>query len=51
VSPLHTWEVLYNLLEKESDVKVWICNKIYLMFILLLFYYLYNIVLHFFVSL
>jgi ataxia telangiectasia mutated family protein len=22
VSPLHTWEVLYNLLEKESDVKV-----------------------------
>ncbi|XP_047054644.1 serine/threonine-protein kinase ATM isoform X1 [Lolium rigidum] len=28
VSPLHTWEVLYNLLEKESDVKV--CQDILL---------------------
>jgi ataxia telangiectasia mutated family protein len=50
VSPPHTWEVLYNLLEKESDVKVLICNKICPTFILLLFFYLYSISLHFFCS-
>ena len=44
VSPPHTWEVLYNLVEKESDMKVQVCNQIFLMFILLLFFNLYNIV-------
>lgn len=33
VSPLHTWEILYNLVEKESEVKVQICNNIFLTFL------------------
>ena len=47
VSAPHTWEILYNLVEKESDVKVQICNRICFMFILLLLY-LYTIIVTFY---
>ena len=48
VSAPHTWEILYNLVEKESDVKVQICNRICFMFILLLLLYLYTIIVTFY---
>lgn len=39
VSAPHTWEILYNLVEKESDVKVQMCNRLHGHFVVILLVY------------